>query len=124
MPTGTAEQVPSLVATPHDWQRPVHAVAQQKPCAQIPELQSLPAAQVNPFGRLPQLVPLHTLGATQSVADVAGVHAALQVALLSQRYGSHAEEVTVWQTPAPLHVRVGVRVEPVQAAATHAVPVT
>ena len=91
MPTGTAEQVPSLVATPHDWHRPVQAVAQQKPCAQTPELQSAFAVQVSPFGRLPQLVPLQTLGATQSVVDVAAVQAALNSPLLSQRYGSQAE---------------------------------
>jgi hypothetical protein len=83
MPAGTAEQVPSLPATPHDWQSPVHAPAQQKPCAQIPELQSVPRVQVRPFGRLPQLVPLQTFGATQSAVDVAVVQAALQAPFVS-----------------------------------------
>jgi len=32
--------------------------------------------------------------------------------------------VTVWQTPAPSQVRAGVRADPVQAAATHWVPIT
>lgn len=54
-PTGTAEQVPSLPATAHELQVPAQEVEQQMLWAQIPELHSLPAAQLAPLGLLPQV---------------------------------------------------------------------
>jgi hypothetical protein len=57
------------------------------------------------------------------VLEVAAVQVALQTpAAVSQRYGSHSDAVTAWQTPAPSHMRGGVRDDPVQAAAAHCVP--
>src|SRR6185295_9295769 len=112
----TAEQVPSLPARPHDWQSPAQVEPQQKPCAQIIELQSVFTVQACPFGRpTPQVVPVHTLGAAQSAAEVAGVHEVLHAPPLSHWYGSQLTEVAAWQTPAPSQVRWDVRVDPVQA---------
>ena len=50
----------------HDRQVPVHAVPQQIPCSQNPELHSPAAAQVAPIGFLPQLPVRQVLGALQS----------------------------------------------------------
>jgi hypothetical protein len=66
VPAAAAAQVPSDAVIAHDRQVPVQAVEQQTPCAQKPELHSLPAAQVEPLGLLPQLVPMHVLGDAQS----------------------------------------------------------
>jgi hypothetical protein len=65
-PAGTEAQVPGDVASAHDRHVPEHAVEQHTPCAQIPELHSLPAVQLEPLGLLPQLVPTHTFGDAQS----------------------------------------------------------
>jgi len=112
--------VPSEVASAHERQVPAHAVEQQTFCAQNPELHSLPAAQLEPTILLPQLIPVHTLGAAQSPATVQDVlHAR---AVVSQPYGSQSELVTVRHTPAPSQVRAGVSVEPVQLPAKHTVP--
>jgi hypothetical protein len=119
-PAGTAAHVPIDVAIAHERQRPAHVVEQQTLCWQIPELHSLPVAQLDPLGLLPQLVPVQTFGEAQSaVVEHVVLHARLAV---SQPYGSQSELVTVRQTPAPSHVRAGVSVEPVQLPCTHRVP--
>ena len=118
-PAGTEAQVPREVEIAHDRQVPAHAVEQQTFCAQIPELHSLPAAQLDPLGLLPQLPPMQTFGAAQSVPVE---HVVLHTrAVVSQPYGSQSELVTVRHTPAPSQVRAGVSVEPVQVPATHTV---
>lgn len=48
----------------------MQAVAQQTPCAQKPELHSVPAAQALPSGFFEQVPPLQTLGETQSPSAV------------------------------------------------------
>ena len=48
-------QVPALPAIAHDLQVPVQAVAQQTPCAQRVDLQSVSAPQLAPGGLWPQL---------------------------------------------------------------------
>jgi hypothetical protein len=103
----------------HDWQVPVQAALQQTPCAQKLELHWALLAQAAAAAFLVQLPPLQVNGATQSVSAVQVV---LQ-APLPQTYGSHADVVTVWQVPVPLHVRAGVSVEPVQEAGAQVVPV-
>jgi hypothetical protein len=65
-PAGTAVHVPTLPVSAHDWQVPVQAVAQQKPCAQKPELHSAAAPQAAPMGFLPQLPVMQVLGDVQS----------------------------------------------------------
>lgn len=63
-------QAPALPGTAHDRQVSVHAVRQHTPWAQIPELQSSAPAHDPPSGFLPQLPPLHELGATHWAAVV------------------------------------------------------
>jgi hypothetical protein len=67
-PSGTFLQVPSLPLIAHDLQVPVHAVMQQRPCAQIFELHSASAPQIAPIGFGPQLPLWQLLGATQSAS--------------------------------------------------------
>jgi hypothetical protein len=117
-PVGTLVQVPTVPVSAHDWHVPAHAALQQKPCAQNPDRHWVAVAHAAPWAFLVQLPPLQVNGATQSVS-------AVQVVLqadVPHANGSHAELVAVWQVPVPLQVRVGVNVDPVQAAATQAVP--
>jgi hypothetical protein len=110
--------VPSVPASAHDRQVAVHAVAQHTPCAQTPLAQSLAALHVAPFGRLTHTPFEQTLGGKQSPSTA---HATRQ-ALPLQVYGSQDDEVAVRHVPMPLHVRAGVNVDALQAAATHTVP--
>ena len=111
--------MPGEVASAHERHSPEHAVEQQTFCAQIPELHSLPAVQLEPLGLLPQLMFRHMFGDAQSAVVV---HIVLQTrAVVSQPKGSHRELVTVRQTPAPSHVRAGVSVELVQLPCTQTV---
>jgi hypothetical protein len=66
--SGTLRHVPSLPATAHDRQVPVHAAEQHLPCAQTFELHSASAPQPAPIGFLPQLPPIQVLGARQSAS--------------------------------------------------------
>jgi hypothetical protein len=109
---------PTEPASAHDLQVPVQAVAQQKPCAQKPELHSASAAHAALIGLRPQLPLLQVLGDAQSAAVV---HDILH-ALLPHAYGAQLDEVAVWQVPVPLQVRAGVNVVPEQVGATHCVP--
>jgi hypothetical protein len=59
-----------VAARAHDRQIPVHALAQQIPCSQKPELHSLAAAQTAMRGFLPQLPLMQVLGALQSALTV------------------------------------------------------
>jgi hypothetical protein len=122
IPIGMLLQVPADPVSAHDWQVPVHAVAQHTPCAQKPDAHSVAPAHVCPSGFLEQVPPLHTLGATQSALVVQVVLHASVVVL--QAYGLHDEGVAAAHMPVPLHSRGGVKVEPVQSAATHWVPAT
>jgi hypothetical protein len=63
-PSGTSVQVPALPARLHDRHAPVHALRQHTPCSQNPLAHSVVEPQAAPLDFLPQLVPLHTLGAT------------------------------------------------------------
>ena len=69
---------------------------------------------------MPQLPLTQRFVDTQSATVV---QLLLQTAfVVSQRYGSQRELVTVLHTPAPSQVRFGVSVEPVQVPAAHCVP--
>jgi hypothetical protein len=111
-------QVPVEPASAHDWQRPVQALLQQKPCAQNPELQSVASEHAPPSGTLPQLVPLQTLGEAQSAL----VPQVVLQAPEPQAYGAHEDIETVWQVPVPLQARAGVSVVPLQVAGAHWIP--
>jgi hypothetical protein len=69
-PAGTSVHVPAVPVMPHDRQAPEQAVRQQVPCSQKPLEHSACAVQAAPLGRLPQLPPVQTLGATQSASAV------------------------------------------------------
>jgi hypothetical protein len=118
VPAAAAEQLPDGFA--QVTQVPAQVVEQQVLCWQIPELHSLPEAQVAPSGLLPQTLPMQVLGEAQSVATVQVVLQTLFV--VSQAYGSQIELVTVLHEPAPSQVRGGVSVEPVQVPGTQMAP--
>jgi hypothetical protein len=112
-------QVPVVPARPHERQAPVQAVRQQMPCSQNPLWHSAVVVQAAPFGRLPQLPPLQTLGATQFASVV---QLTRQLPFVPQLYAPQVPAVTVPQTPAPSHVRAGVKLVPVQVDAAQVVP--
>jgi hypothetical protein len=66
----------------------------------------------------PQVVPVQTLGATQSASVAQVVRHALAV---PHRYGAHDTGSAIRQVPAPLQVRAGVAIEPVHIAGAHVV---
>src|SRR5882724_1448722 len=73
----------------------------------------------------PQMLPVHTLGAAQSVACVGIVHDVRQALLpvLQLNPPAQVPVVEVWQVPVPLHSRGCTNVAPVlQLPATQVVP--
>ena len=117
-PDGTLVQVPGVPESPHDWQRPVQVVWQQKPCAQCAELHSVSPPQAAPIGLRPQLLTLQTFGDAQSAA----VEQVVLHAFVPHANGAQLVDVAVWQVPVPLKVRAGVNVVPEQVGPTHCVP--
>jgi hypothetical protein len=70
-----------------------------------------------------QVVPLQTLGAVQSVVEVATVQVFLQIWLVASQAKAPQEVGAAGvQVPVPLQSEAGVWVEPVQVAAAHWVP--
>jgi hypothetical protein len=117
--------VPSAPVTAQDWQAPVQAELQQKPCAQTLDRHSVPSPQACPFGFSPHnpVVALHTAGNAQSAAVVAGVQLALQA------FAPHLKEpqdavAGVVQKPSPSQVDAAVNrlVAPTQVGSLHTVP--
>jgi hypothetical protein len=111
--------VPIVPVSAQETQLPVQAALQQTPWAQKLELHSAAMVQAAPFGSLPQLPLMQVFGAAQSAFAVQVVRHAPAVL---QEYGSHRVLVTVRQTPAPLQVRFGVRVDPLQPPVEQIVP--
>ena len=103
-PAATAAQVPIVPVSAHDRQIPTHAVAQQTPCSQKPELHSAAAPQPAPTGFLPQLPAMQVFGLVQSAVVVQVVR---QAPPEPQTNGSHDDGDVVWQVPVPLQVRAG-----------------
>jgi hypothetical protein len=103
VPPGTLLHVPTLPAIAHDLQVPVHALLQQKPCAQKPESHSPAVVHAVPIGFSVQMVALQMLGDTQSVLAEQLVRQALAVE--SQVYFPHGSGVAAPQVPAPSHAR-------------------
>jgi hypothetical protein len=67
-PDGTLVHEPALPVSAQDVQLPVQAVRQHAPCAQIPDLQSVPAPQLAPGGLSPQLPETQKLPLVQSAS--------------------------------------------------------
>jgi transposase len=103
----------------HAVQIPVQTLLQQTLLTQNPEAQEAAVVQAAPCDSLPQLpvVVLQVAGVAQSVLAAQVV---LQ-AVVAHPKGSHSDEVTVLQLPAPSHVRAGVSVETEQVAAAQVV---
>jgi len=119
-PAGTSRQVPAEPARPHDRQLPEQAVRQQVPCSQKPLEHSAAPVQVAPFGRLPQLPPVQTLGATQSAS---AVQVPRHVPVVPHLYAPQLAALDVPHVPAPSHVRAGVNVVPLHVDAAHVDPI-
>jgi len=122
VPLGTFEQVPSAVASAHVLHVPVHAVSQQRPCAQKPELHSAAAVHVAPIGLSEHVVPLQMFGDTQCASVE---HVLRQMpAVVSHWNATQDCVVAAAQAPAPSQSCGGLYVDPVHDAATHCVPIT
>jgi len=61
-------QVPAEPDSAHDWQVPVHALAQQTLCSQKPDAHSLGSAHAAPRSFFPQAIAVQTLPAVQSAS--------------------------------------------------------
>jgi hypothetical protein len=83
---------------------PEHAVPQQTPWAQKPELHMSFEVHGDWIGSLPQLMLTQLLGEEQSALLAHGIILQVGVVVL-QTYGSHSVLVTERQTPAPSQVR-------------------
>jgi hypothetical protein len=97
----------------------VQAVAQQMPCSQNPDRQSVVAVQVPPGGFFPQLV------LTQKFPDVQSVFAAqvlLQLPPVPHRKGSQGCVLPAMHLPAPSHSEASVSVDPAHEPTAHEVP--
>ncbi len=121
-PAPTGLQVPSEPSTLHAMQAPLHAVAQQRPWAQIPApAQSSFRLQMDPTGRLPHDPLLsHTLPVTHCASFWQDVEQRLP---LQPRKGAHERGADAWQDPfAHTPTPVSLLATPSQRAARHAVP--
>jgi hypothetical protein len=117
-PAGTLVHEPTEPARLQARQVPVQAEAQQTPCAQVPDWQSGSATQAAPRGDLPQLPPVQTFGATQSVLLVQLVRQSPP----PQTNGAQLWVVPATQVPAPSQRAARVLVDPVQLWTVHTVP--
>jgi hypothetical protein len=118
-PAATLVQTPVLPAIAHDMQVPVQAVAQQTPCAQNPELQSVAVAQLAPIGPLPQLPFLHVLPVAQSPSTVQVV---LHWPPAAQENGAQDWLGVGTQVPTPSQRPEKVSVDPVQPPCWQSTP--
>ncbi len=119
VPAGTGAQVPSLPLTPHDWQLPHAATAQQKPSVQWPLAHAPSLVQaVPPASSVLHVPPWQTDGAVQSAS-------AMQVVLhpaAVQANGRHTVVVAAPQVPAPSQVAAAVKVPAAHEAPLQVVP--
>ena len=96
--------MPIDAVSAHDLHALAQPVAQQTPCAQLPDAHSRLSAQKAPFGLRPQELSLHTFPATQLASTV---HAAKQRAPL-QTNGAQALASGATHLPVALHAAGGV----------------
>ena len=108
-----------LPASAHERQVPVQLELQQTPCWQSPDAHSAPVVQAVPGTFLAQAPLMQTFGETQSALDA---HITRQAPFAPQAYGSQGSGVVDLQTPAPSHVRAGVAMAWLQAAAAQVAP--
>lgn len=88
-PVGTLVHVPSVPGRAQDWHVPVHADAQQIPCAHRLVMHSPAAAHAIPVVFLVHAPAMHTLGARQSPSVA---HDVLQT-FIAQAKGPHDDAV-------------------------------
>jgi hypothetical protein len=121
-PFATGLQVPRVAVRLHDWHVPLQAVLQQTPCAQTPDMHSLPTAHARPLTLSAHAPLVHKAGDAQS-ALLAQVFLQTPV---PQRNGKHDVAPGVVHRPAPSHVDVGVNavVAAGQVESLQAVPLT
>jgi len=103
-PSGTLVQTPIDVGSAHDLHELAQPVAQQTPCAQLPDAHSRLSAQNAPFSFRPHELSAHTLPATHCAS---AVHAVKQRAPLHAN-GAQALASGATQWPDSLQVAGGV----------------
>jgi len=101
---GTFVQAPIVPDRAHDRHALAHAVAQQTPWAQLPDMHSAPAEQKAPFGFRPQELPVQTLPGEQ-FASIAQLPKHL---LPLHAYGTHESASGATQAPVALQAASGV----------------
>jgi hypothetical protein len=95
----------------------VHALSQQTPSTQSPELHSLAAAHAVPFAFLPEQTPvLQKSPAMQSASET---HVVLHE-VAAHTYGAQMVVEAEGHAPAPSQFAAAVPMPPVQLAARHA----
>jgi hypothetical protein len=99
-PVGTFVQVPSEPESAHDLQAPVQVVAQQIPCAQIPDPHSVLPEHEAPLGFLPQEFETQTLPVLQLPSTA---HAVKHLVPL-HTYGTQLWAVGATHAPVVSHV--------------------
>jgi hypothetical protein len=115
----TGRQDPRAAAFAQNWHLPPHAFSQQTPSVQNPDMHWLPAVQVAPFPRGPQLPLVHVAGATHWASPV---HVVRQL-LPSQPKGAQSSAVALMHVPSPSHSDAGVNVRgPAQLGTPHGLP--
>jgi hypothetical protein len=97
----------------------VQAVAQQIPCSQNPDKQSVVAMHVPPGGFFPQLVLTQKFPVVQSMLTA---QLLLQVPVVPHWNGSHGRVAPRTHVPVPLQSEASVSVDPVHEPAAHEVP--
>jgi hypothetical protein len=115
---GTLVQAPIVPDSAHDRQALAQAVAQQTPCAQLPDWHSLRSEQKAPFGFLPQELPTHTLPCEQLPSIVQLPKHLLPL----QAKGTHDSESGAAQLPVVLQTDSGVNTLFSQRSGAQTVP--
>jgi len=116
--TGTLVQVPIVPDSAHDRHALAQAVAQQTPCAQLPDMHSPAAEQNEPGGFKPHELPTHTLPGEQFASRAQAPKHLLPL----QAYGTHAMALGATQLPVALQVDSGVYMLLAQRSGAQTVP--
>ena len=116
--TGTLVQVPIVPDSAHDRHALAQAVAQQTPCAQLPDMHSARSEQNAPGGFRPHELPTHTLPGEQFASRA---HAPKHLLPL-QAYGTHEMSLGATHVPVALQVDSGVYLLLAQRSGAQTVP--
>jgi hypothetical protein len=117
-PVATFMHEPMVPDSAQDLHALVHAVAQQTPWAQLPEMHSIRSEQKAPLGFFPHELPVQTLPAEQFASTV---QLPKHCAPL-QANGTHEMVAGSTHVPVALHVESGLNTLFSQCAAAHTVP--